>query len=379
MRDTSPESVNKRATIWMDIEPDLEKFCRTKWPDTWEDILSEGMCHFLRSHDLDRDCSRTGIISFAKNKCLMGAREEARQHGLPQSQFRKSKPESENDTNSESENVKKKAFKAPILLSFEGLAESSGFDIGEDNSDKDEKRILVKSLLLPALQNTKNREQFTAALNMVFDGDDFAEAARACGLEPSRFSEWLAKIGYANGRPLPPTKATASRKVATRKVVQVAPVATDVVAQIPQLPVSQVQIQPPEPFLGFTEYAQKQMELFDSAAIQVVEKQPKARNRRKASSAMADQLSFDFDSIVMEAETFEKPVVVNQNPDGIVVVPASAVFSMPALPILPYTYMYKPSSPAREETFTSHRVFCIDSTQPRRAPRPFEHQCRGYG
>jgi hypothetical protein len=119
MRDTSPESVNKRATIWMDIEPDLEKYCRTKWPDTWEDILSEGMCHFLRSHDLDRDCSRTGIISFAKKKCLMGAREDARQHGLPQSQFRKSKPEAEddtnyepeNDTNSESENEKKKLSK----------------------------------------------------------------------------------------------------------------------------------------------------------------------------------------------------------------------------------------------------------------------------
>jgi hypothetical protein len=218
---------------------------------------------------------------------------------------------------------------------------------------------------------------------MVFDGYDFAEAAKAHGIAPSRFSEWLAKIGYANGRTLPQPKATATRKVATRKVVQVAPVATDVVAQIPQLPVTQpVQIQPAEPFLGFAEYAQKQMELFDADSIQLVEKQPKTRNRRKASSNITDQMSFNFDSVVEEEQTAVMPVLVKVSslPEGVIVVPASAAFPRPVLPVLTYNYMFNPIPVVQEETSVLfRREFSIPSTQPRRTPRPFEHQCRGYG
>lgn len=311
-KNPSPEEVANRAQKWSEIEPIVKRKCQKKWYGNWEDFLSDGKTIFLESHDVEKNSSIGLMVWSANKKCDMGAREEARQNGVPQREYKKSKPDYYEGQNNDGEQVSKSKFVAPKHISIDVLGES-GIEIGDkDPTERIEQIIYLKSLIKSGLELLKDgeAEKYIGAINLVFQGFDLAEAARKNGLNPVYLSRWLAQIGYANGRPLP---ATSTKRAVTQKVVvQPVTIAAEVIAtavvtpQPPQLPIAhQLPILPvitPEPFLGITEYVQSQMELFAVDVIQLVEK-TKPRARRKTSpkqivlTSNIDQLAFNFDNI----------------------------------------------------------------------------------
>lgn len=301
MKDISPEVINQRAEIWCQIESKVKHYCKKKWPYDWEDILSEGMLHFLCSHDIDGGFSQASIIAFAKMKCMMGAREEARQNGLPQQMFRKQKTDggchgkglvNSGGQDYSSELEIQHLFVAPKFVSIDDLTES-GFQIGDDPTDKIENSIYIKSLLRTAIGNMKEdeSEKYAGAINHVFEGYQLAEAARKYGLHPVYFSRWLSKVGYANGRN--------DQVNTTKKIIDSTHV--DETQQLIK----------PLPTIGFSQHlpiltssavpfsrcpkALKQQELFEMDDIQYIGKSHESLLRRKVNQQSSEQTTFNFD------------------------------------------------------------------------------------